>query len=107
MALKFTSDQFDTADNLAREAFFEDMRQALYDHHGVFENRDALFETCKTTSETLGLVSERALFAYFDMSFALEVPLAEKPEFLAQTKAHQRQFSDPDRLVLELYDSLD
>ena len=81
MVLKISDQQFAQFDALAARSFFEDMRETLYEHHGSVQNKDQLFAACRHSCQDLGIETEAALFAYFDMSFALGVPLATQPDY--------------------------
>jgi len=102
--MRFSAEQFEAFDALARENFFQGMKADLYRHHDSISEKEDLFMRCRAACKMLNIETEKALFAFFDMSFALGKPLNHEDGYMDEHAVFLHRFKDPERLPLELYE---
>jgi hypothetical protein len=106
MPVRFSSEQFAVCDAIAAEKWFDDLRDVLFAHHKDIapQDQEKLFAACRDESVRLGLSSEMALHAFFDMSFALGSLLSAEDGYMDSHKAFLKRYDTADRLPIELYE---
>ena len=109
MAVKLSPEQFANADAIAENAWFEELRHTLSAHHTRLDGAMAarLFAACRAETVRLGIQSEAALHAFFDMSFALGDLVSALPEYQQMHPVFLREHGTPDRLPIYLYETCD
>lgn len=106
MPVRFSSDQMATCDAIAVAQWFADLREVLDTHYAEMPaaQRDALFADCRADCTRLGIASEMALHAYFDMSFALGRLLSGEQGYMDGHADFLQRFGTADHLPITLYD---
>jgi hypothetical protein len=109
VVIKLSADQFAAADQIAEEQWFDALKAALFDHHMQHDTatKERLFVACRVECVRLGVQSEAALHAYFDLSFALGDLLSAEPTYQQMHPIFLRQHGTADRLPLYLYEKSD
>jgi uncharacterized protein YcaQ len=106
MPVRFSSEQFALCDAIAAEQWFDDMREVLFKHHKDIApaQQDMLFDACRADCARLGIVSEMALHAYFDMSFALGGLLSAEDGYMESHAIFLKRYETADRLPIDMYE---
>lgn len=106
MAVRLSSDQFALCDQIAAEQWFADLRDTMFKHHTTIAppDQETLFNACRTDCTRLGIASEMALHAYFDMSFALGKLLSGEEGYMDSHDDFLQRFGTADHLPITLYD---
>jgi hypothetical protein len=109
MAIRLTDGQFAAANRIAEDAWFADLKSALFGHHRHLDPAigERLFAACRVECQRLGVQSEAALHAFFDMSFALGDLVSAQPAYQELHPVFLREHGTADRLPIYLYEKID
>ena len=109
MVVRLTDAQFAEADRIAEDAWFADLRTALLAQHTQLDPAVGarLFGACRIECQRLGIQSEAALHAYFDMSFALGDLVSAQPTYQQLHPVFLREHGTADWLPIYLYENVE
>lgn len=93
-------------DDIAAEQWFADLREVVFAHHKDIApaDQEKLFDACRADCTRLGIASEMALHAYFDMSFALGGLLSKQDGYIDSHHAFLARFGNADQLPVAMYE---
>jgi hypothetical protein len=109
MSVKLSEAQFRHADQIAEDAWFDATKAALLQHHThlAANEGERLFAACRVECRRLGIESEAALHAFFDMSFALGNLVSAQPSYQELHPQFLRLYGTPEHLPLYLYEKIE